>query len=121
MGIAEKYDIREINSATFATAISTMLTKPKYEKNMKIRSKLFRDQKESPLDLAVWWVKLILNNPEVDYIQNPALSLNIIQRQSIDVIAFLTLVTILVFYIEVKLILRCFRKKNPIGEDKKRV
>lgn len=116
--------IRDLNEETLYSKLHLMLTNPKYEENIKVTSKAFQDQKEKPLERAIWWIEWAIRNPKVTHFKSNAQHLNFIQIESIDVYAFLTLVvtalvwTLLwVFY----KILRCIvASKKPISGTKKR-
>lgn len=66
-----------------------MLNDPSYAKNMKLVSDLFRDQKEPPLERAVWWIEWMLRHPNATHLQSVGFEFNLIQLQSIDVLAFI--------------------------------
>lgn len=109
-GVAEKYDLRTVNNHTFSIAILNMLNNRKYAENMRERAQKFRLQKETPLDRALWWIDWVLRHPNDEVFRNPALDMNIFQRQSIDVIVFLTIVFSIISAIIVNLIIFCFCK-----------
>lgn len=109
-GVAEKYDLRSVNNHTFSIAILNMLKNRKYAENMRERAQKFRLQKENPLDRALWWIDWVLRHPNEEVFRNPALDMNIFQRQSIDVIVFLTIVFSIISAIILKLIISCFCK-----------
>lgn len=69
-----------------------------YKENIKIISKYFKDQKELPLDRALWWIEWVLRNPSF-YVRNRGKNLHFFQIQSIDVISFLTLIILVLTYI----------------------
>lgn len=75
-----------------------MLSNPMYKENIKEISKCFRDQKELPLERAIWWIEWALRNPK-SHIVNRSKNLNYFQIQSIDVISVLTVVSLTLMYI----------------------
>ena len=56
-------------------------------------SKIFRDQKEHPLERAIWWVEWVLRNPDNMILQSNAVHLNWFVKYSLDVIAPIVLLT----------------------------
>lgn len=67
-----------------------MLTNPKYKLNAQLRSKNFQDQKEHPLERAIWWIDYLLRNPDISFLKHPELAkINVCIKHSIDIIAFL--------------------------------
>ncbi|XP_055692922.1 UDP-glucosyltransferase 2-like [Lutzomyia longipalpis] len=89
-GVGEIYNIRTVERKSFLEAILNVLEDPEYRKNSQIRSKNFQDQPQMPLDRAIWWIEWILRNPDVSHLRSPSLDINIPQRHSMDIIAFLT-------------------------------
>lgn len=94
-----------------------------FAENMKIRSQLYRDQKEKPLDRAVWWVEYVIRNPNATHLRSPAVNMNFFVAHSLDVLAFLLIVPIVLIIILCKLIGICFGKKsktnNKFGKKKR--
>lgn len=69
-----------------------------YKENIKVMSKYLKDQKELPLDRALWWIEWVLRNPN-SYVVNHGKNLNFFQIQSIDVISVLTVTALALTYI----------------------
>lgn len=99
-----------------------MLSNPMYKENIKTISKCFKDQKEMPLDRAIWWIEWALRNPN-SYMVNRGKNLNYIQIQSIDIISVLTVISLVLIYLIwllVKKILICiFERKTSENKSKK--
>lgn len=66
-------------------------------------SKLFRDQKERPIERAVWWIEWAIRNPNAHYIKSPVLELGSIKGNCYDLIAFLVLTPLLLYLILTRL------------------
>lgn len=112
IGIAHEYSLHKLDSKTFAEAIKKAVESEDLLENSKAFSKTVRDEPESSLDRAVWWTEWLIRNPNsAKYLSNPDVDLNIIQRQSIDVVAFLTVICIMIISILFKL-LKCIFKKS---------
>lgn len=92
-GIAVRIDVKTITSNTLYETLNEMLSNPMYKENVKILSRCFKDQKELPLNRAIWWIEWTLRNPS-SMLMNRGKNLNFVQIQSIDVIAVLTVITI---------------------------
>lgn len=73
-----------------------ILEDPKYKKNAEELSTRFRDQKEKPLDRAIWWIEWALRNPNADFLKSPVLRLGFITGNSFDVIATITIILIVI-------------------------
>lgn len=62
----------------------------RYEKNIKQLSNKFRDQPQKPLERAIWWMEWVLRNQNnTDVLKSPILEYNILQKQGVDIIAFI--------------------------------
>lgn len=67
-----------------------------YRENIAEMSRNFRDQKEKPLERAIWWIEWSMRHPTADYIRSPVLKHGQIAGNSFDLIAVLTVATILI-------------------------
>ncbi|CAG7832969.1 unnamed protein product, partial [Allacma fusca] len=45
-------------------ALSQVLNNPKYAKNMKVMSEIFRDRPMSPIETAVYWTEFVLRHED---------------------------------------------------------
>lgn len=86
-------------------------------------SRNFRDQKETPLDRAIWWIEWVIRNPKAEFMKSPMLKQGHIVGNGYDIIAALTAVTLLILYILIKLIsvsvrFVCRRKEQKAGKKK---
>lgn len=122
-GTAISVDLKEINRVKFRGAILEMITNPKYRTNAQLRSKNFRDQKEHPLQRAIWWIDFVLRNPDISFLKHPSLDqMNIFLSNSIDIIAFLVILTLVLLYLFYRVVLRMlffFCRRSHISRRKK--
>ncbi|XP_039443090.1 UDP-glucosyltransferase 2-like [Culex pipiens pallens] len=117
LGVARRLSLRKINSQDLVTAIRQIMTDQSYRDKMTQLSKLFRDQKESPLERAVWWVEWVLRNSAGSTVmQSNAVNIGWISKYSLDVIVPLVMAAVVVLQVLVKLasVLLCRR----IGSNK---
>ncbi len=89
---------------SFASAVSTMLSNQTYTIRVKELSKLYRDRPQTALDTAVYWTEYVIRHRGAPHLQTPQVQMNFIQRNSLDVVAFLILL-ILLGYQAVKILL----------------
>ncbi|XP_070502277.1 UDP-glucosyltransferase 2-like [Chironomus tepperi] len=68
-GVAVKVDINTITTDQLKSALLEVLENPKYKANMKLRSELFKDQPEKPIDRAVWWCEYVMRNPKATHLK----------------------------------------------------
>lgn len=126
-GYAVKLELQTITAESLLWAIKKVIHDPKYRTEVKKRQILLRDQKESPLERAVYWTEYILRHKGAPHLQSPAKDLNFFQYYLLDVaaaFAVMSLVFVVVAYFSVKLffiwmtggaVVQFF---NPKGKDK---
>lgn len=102
-GIAERIFWADLSTEHLYGKIKRMLDDPSYAENIENVSKVFRDQKETPLERAVWWTEWILRNPNAKHLRNVGADLNFFQRQSLDVLAVLFSVILFVVWITLRI------------------
>ncbi len=121
-GIAGRINVKAITSDNLYEKLNEMLSNPMYKENCRIASQSFRDQKERPLDRAIWWIEWALRNPN-SVALNRGKNLNFIQLQSIDVIGVCTVATLVVIYVVwvlLKIFFTCVCRRRKIGNKEKR-
>lgn len=95
-GIAEQLTIKDLTSSSLTEKIEQLLSNGKYKKNIVAASKVFRDQKDTPLHRGLWWIEWALRNPDATHFKSLGSDLNFFQIQSIDVVAFLMIVFVII-------------------------
>lgn len=113
-----KVDLRELKTDEFKSAIEELLTSKSYREKAQMMSRNFRDQPEPPMERALWWIDYVLRNPDVTFLQSEKLrEMNYAHKHSVDVIAFLVLVTLvlIILILKVSCYLCCKNKttSNP--------
>lgn len=89
-----------------------VLEDPSYASNAAKASARYRDQKEHPLERAVWWIEWLLRNPDCDYLISPVHRLGFIAANAYDVIGFVTLIIAATIVVLIKLICLCTRGRT---------
>lgn len=105
-----RQDWSDLTSDCLHEKIIKLLEDPSFSNNMKIASELFQDQKEPPLDRAIWWIEWILRHPHQLHFNNLGRDLNIFQLQSLDVLAVLFFIVFLVFLILIVTVIYCLKR-----------
>ncbi|XP_047448480.1 UDP-glucuronosyltransferase 2B31-like isoform X2 [Mugil cephalus] len=98
-GVAKVLDIATVNKDNFLEALKEVLYEPSYNKNMKTLSSLHRDQPMKPLDKAMFWIEFVMRHKGAPHLRTESYKMSRIQYYSIDVIAFLLAVILLIFTI----------------------
>uniref|UniRef100_A0A182NJS8 UDP-glycosyltransferases domain-containing protein n=1 Tax=Anopheles dirus TaxID=7168 RepID=A0A182NJS8_9DIPT len=74
-GVAEKLNLWDLSTDKIRNTVLKVLESPQYREAMNVRSGLFRDQPETPLERGVWWVEWALRHPNAKTIRSPTLDL----------------------------------------------
>ncbi|KAJ6644295.1 UDP-glycosyltransferase UGT5 [Pseudolycoriella hygida] len=96
-GVADVLYIKDLSTDTLHTKVTNLLTQSKYRKQIQLASAAFRDQKETPLERALWWIEWVIRNPNANHFRAQH-NLNFLQLESFDVIAFIIVVALLTVY-----------------------
>ncbi|KAI9554593.1 UDP-glycosyltransferase 208B2 [Daphnia sinensis] len=80
-------------------AIQQILTNSSYAKKMERVSELMRDQMETPLERVIYWIEYIIRHEGAPHLRTAARKLSLHQRFLFDVMLFLVIVGILMFYV----------------------
>lgn len=94
----------------------------RYTVNAKKRQSILLDQPLSPMDAAVFWIEHIIRQKGGAHLRSPGLNLYWYERNMLDIIIILTLITVVIFtifYIIFKHILKLFEKKPAVKKSKK--
>lgn len=90
-GYALKLELSTLTSEMLLRAIKKIIYDPTYKEEVMRRQVLFRDQKEGPLERAVFWTEYVLRHRGAAHLQSPAKDLNFFQYYLIDVAIVLLL------------------------------
>ncbi|KAH8294624.1 hypothetical protein KR018_000626 [Drosophila ironensis] len=84
-GITVKY--AQLNAPLLRAAIDRIATDRRYLERVKILSQQFRDQKESPLERAVYWVEHVTRHKGARYLRSASQDLSFVEYHNLDVLA----------------------------------
>ncbi|KAG4075278.1 hypothetical protein HA402_003069 [Bradysia odoriphaga] len=119
-GFADVLYVKDLSTELLYTKLNNLLTQPKYRESVKLASATFRDQKETPLERALWWVDWVIRNPKINHFRSEH-ELNFLQVESFDVIAFVTTVLLVIvfgFVWLMKTLLRLIFGNRKSGKNK---
>uniref|UniRef100_A0A182UXE3 UDP-glycosyltransferases domain-containing protein n=1 Tax=Anopheles merus TaxID=30066 RepID=A0A182UXE3_ANOME len=119
-GVAEKISLWDLTTEKIRNTVLKVLESPRYRDAMKVRSALFRDQSEHPLERGVWWVEWALRHPNAKTIQSPTLELGPWRSELYDVKACLVLAVLLIVHLLHKTGKALFAKASQPGKTKKK-
>lgn len=108
-GVGEQVDFTTLSTKMVVDTLRKVLDNPKYYENAKQLSIRLKDQKEKPLDRAVWWAEWLIRNPNCEYLKSPMLRLGYIAGNSYDVIAIVSIALFIIAWNITKLSLYLLR------------
>ncbi|EDW15705.2 uncharacterized protein Dmoj_GI10119 [Drosophila mojavensis] len=121
-GVTVAFD--KLTAETFHNAINQILSDPRYAQQMREMSARFKDQHETPLERAVYWVEHVTRQKGAKYLRSASQDLNFIQYHNLDVFAMivggLISITFAVIYI-LAIVVRFIRRilQGKAGKVKK--
>lgn len=101
-GYALKLELSTLTVESLLKAINKVIHEPRYKNEVKKRQFLLRDQKETPLERAIYWTEYVLRHKGAIHLQSPARNLNWMQYYLLDVVfcflvAFILLMALVYF------------------------
>ncbi|XP_040010963.1 UDP-glucuronosyltransferase 2A2-like [Xiphias gladius] len=118
-GVAKVLDIATVNKDNFLEALKEVLYQPSYREKMKMLSNLHRDQPMKPLDRAIFWIEFVMRHKGAPHLRTESYKMSRIQYYSIDVMAFLLAVSLLVFTVFISAIKFLWRRVFSRSKVKK--
>ncbi|XP_050930851.1 UDP-glucuronosyltransferase 2A2 [Lates calcarifer] len=118
-GVAKVLDIATVNKDNFLEALKEVLYEPSYRENMKRLSNLQRDQPMKPIDRAMFWIEFVMRHKGAPHLRTESYKMSTIQYYSIDVIAFLLAITLLVLAVFISTVRFLWRRVFSKGKIKK--
>lgn len=114
-----------MSTNSIKSKLLTLLEKPKYAIKSKQLSANFRDQKETPLERALWHMEWTMRNPQPDYLKSPVLKLGRIAANNYDIIALISVAVVLIIALAWKVLVSIIsiltRKSAISNHDKKKI
>uniref|UniRef100_A0A182QUR6 UDP-glycosyltransferases domain-containing protein n=1 Tax=Anopheles farauti TaxID=69004 RepID=A0A182QUR6_9DIPT len=95
-GMGMRLDYEQLNEQTFTRAVNIMVREHRFAERAKSISNLYRDRPQSAMDLACFWVEYIARHKGAPHLHYSGADLNFLQRESLDVIAFLLVIVYIV-------------------------
>lgn len=97
-GYALKLELSTITPESLLWSIRKVIKDPKYKKEVKYRQSLLRDQKETPLEKAIYWTEYVLRHRGAAHMQSPAKNMSVIEYYLLDVMAVLFISLVCLYY-----------------------
>ncbi|CAG9827372.1 unnamed protein product [Diabrotica balteata] len=104
-GIAVRVDFVTMTTNTLLDKVNEILHNPKYFENAKKLSKIIKDQPQTPLERAVFWVEFAIRNNGTHILDPASRQMSYFITSSLDIYLFLVSVIIVILW----LLLKCLR------------
>ncbi|XP_035666856.1 UDP-glucuronosyltransferase 2B33-like [Branchiostoma floridae] len=91
-GMGVSLDIHKVTSKEVYRAISTVISDPSYKEKANQISTHLRDQPQSPMERAVWWIEHVIKHGGLPHLRSRAPELPFYQYYLLDVIALIVAV-----------------------------
>lgn len=118
--VAVKVAFQTLTTEKLKKAIDEVLKNPKYAENMKIRSKRFRDQKERPLERAIWWSEFIIRNPKPTHLRPAEFNLGLLGSHFWDIQMLILVSVVLLLLAAKRVLLKIFTTRSKVDTKKKK-
>ena len=106
-GYAIMLDWPTLNTTGFTDAIKRVMLDTNIQEGMNRANQLFTDEKETPLERAVWWIEYVIRHDGAGFLRPESMTLSFYQYHLLDVIAFLSFIIIMIFLIIFKCCICC--------------
>ncbi|KAM3608857.1 uncharacterized protein V6R79_005754 [Siganus canaliculatus] len=97
-------DIATLDRHIFAEALTTVINNSSYRDTMQRLSRLHRDQPMKPLDQAVFWIEYVMRHKGARHLQSPSIKMSWFVYHSVDVIAALLTVALLLTFFSISML-----------------
>nr|AYC63264.1 UDP-glycosyltransferase 50D2 [Holotrichia parallela] len=98
-GYAIQLDLATLTADSLLRAIRGVIHNPKYKSDVKRMQRLLKDQKETPLERAIYWTEYVLRHKGAEHLLSPSRNLNVIEYYLIDVMFVFLILAIALQYI----------------------
>ncbi|XP_017013836.2 UDP-glucosyltransferase 2-like [Drosophila takahashii] len=103
MGFGLSLDVKNLKQKDLQHAIQTLLSDPSFAKASQEISARYHDQPQSPLERAIWWTEYVIRHKDASHLRAASRDLTFIQLHSLDTLAVLLGLPLLVAVIILKL------------------
>ncbi|XP_054895220.1 UDP-glucuronosyltransferase 2A2-like isoform X2 [Poeciliopsis prolifica] len=109
-GAAVIQNLNFMTTESLRDAIKAVINDKSYKENMMRLSRIHHDRPMSPRDEAVFWIEFTMRNKGAKHLRVQAHELTWYQYQSLDVLAFLLVIDLLLIFILFKSCRFCFKR-----------
>lgn len=118
-GWAVPVPFEQLNEPLLSKVLNEMLSNATYTNIVKSKSMRYRDRPMSALDSAVFWVEYVIRHNGARHLKSDAAYMNMFQQNSLDVIAFLVIVLIVIWKILKFVVVKSFKQLKKVFTTRK--
>ncbi|KAG6460586.1 UDP-glucosyltransferase 2 [Manduca sexta] len=107
--IGVRLDLNDITQDTLKNAINTVIEDGSYRRNIEKLRDVVHDQRQGPLELAVWWTEHVLRHGGARHLRSPAANMSWTQYYEIQLLSILLAGLIIVVSSVIFILRRCVR------------
>ncbi|KAJ1520340.1 hypothetical protein ONE63_004538 [Megalurothrips usitatus] len=113
MGLGRRVAYTNITEDSFYEALADVIDNPRYRENMRSVQRALLDQKETPLERAVWWIEFAARSGGAPHLRSPALRLRWYELWMLDVLAAGALCAALAVWLTARAVRALLDKAGP--------
>ncbi|XP_076042289.1 UDP-glycosyltransferase UGT5-like [Oratosquilla oratoria] len=103
-GFGITLNLKELTVPLVVDSLNEIINNPKYAEAVGQASLLLRDQKETPIDRAVWWTEYVIRHRGAPALRSPGADLSWIEYLCLDVLVLVHVGTFTLFWVSKKLL-----------------
>ncbi|XP_041470062.1 UDP-glucuronosyltransferase 2B17-like [Lytechinus variegatus] len=107
-GMGFALDVTDLSEHEFGTSINKLLNDKSYMISAQRASSIMRDQLASPLETAVFWIEHVIKFGG-DHLRLRSTEMGFIELNSLDVVAFLVVLSLILLYIDYLALRGCYK------------
>ncbi|XP_041449688.1 UDP-glycosyltransferase UGT5 [Drosophila obscura] len=98
-GYGLRLELTSLDVKEFKEAIDEIISNPKYARNVKNFSKLYRDRPQTAQELVVYWTEYVIRHHGAPHMQSPLVHMGIVASNNLDIYVLAALALYLIFLI----------------------
>ncbi|XP_023937624.2 UDP-glucosyltransferase 2 [Bicyclus anynana] len=115
--IGIKLDLKDLTEEMFKGAIETVISDDSYRSNMKRMRKIIKDEPQTPLERAVWWVEYVLRHKGAKHLRAAGANISWTQYLELELVAIVVLFLLsilLIFFVTLYYIMKSLRAYSKV-------
>lgn len=123
LGWGAQVPYHDLSKKLLTEAFEKVLSDAKYTENVKEVAKRLRDQQETPMDKAIYWIEYVLRHDGAHHMQTSAQYLSFIEYHNLDIYASFVFVAFLAIFVPIfvlRKIAKCISSSSTKQKNSKK-